>query len=46
MGDLVKVYEYVCFSQKEPRIAQIQMHNDLTRRNDIDLLLSYALGNF
>jgi hypothetical protein len=46
MGDLVKVYEDVCSSPKEPRIAQIQMHNDITRRNDIDLLLSYAFGKF
>lgn len=42
--ELVKVYEDVCSSQKEPRIAQIQMHNDLARRNDIDILLSYAFG--
>lgn len=42
--ELVKVYEDVCSSPKEPRIAQIQMHNDLDRRNDIDILLLYAFG--
>ncbi|MDH4619301.1 hypothetical protein [Brevibacillus sp. AY1] len=42
--ELVKVYEDVCSSPKEPRIAQIQMHNDLARRNDIDILLLYAFG--
>lgn len=42
--ELVKVYEDVCSSPKEPRIAQIQMHNDLARKNDIDILLLYAFG--
>ena len=42
--ELVKVYEDVCSSPKEPRIAQIQMHNELERDNDIDLILLYMFG--